>query len=256
MRLRSIVIAALFLPNLAVASLPPAMQEKVESLSRESDALVKERVHWEGVQQALLAQKQQIEDTQDEIARQQDALNARGAAHNEQAASQQKQLQRSSCKPAADNSDNSSGANVNGGDLDAVKCNKSVKKLNAGTAQLNADAAEIQAQQDALEAKYAKANQDASDWNVHESEATDHLNAVYRAINDWLDRAYPVIADEDFRDEVALRGTDAYCGNHGLPDNMSMGTARRLSDDYRRCLKSVLAAQRKGITVPSAAPHS
>lgn len=252
MRIRVLFITAALLPGLAAAALPPELQQKMESLSRESDAIAKQRTRWEGVQKALLAQKAQIEAAQNAIAQQQDALNARGAQHNQQAAAQQQTLQKSGC---GKDKDDDSG--VSGGDLGTAQCNKDAKQLNANSAGLNTEAADIQAQQAALEAKYAKASQDASDWNAHESQATEHLNQVYQSINDWLDRAYPIITDESFRDEVTARGADAYCENHGLPANMSISVAKHLNDGYRKCLKYVLDAQRKSADVaPAAATHT
>lgn len=249
MRIHVLLFTAAFLPGIAAAALPPDLQQKVESLAKDSDAIAKERVRWEGVQKALLEQKAQIEATQNEIAQQQDALNARGTAHNQAAASQQQHLQKGGCGKDKDDS------GVSGGDLGAAQCNKDAKQLNANTADLNTEAQDIQSQQTALQAKYAKANQDASDWNAHESQATEQLNRVYQSMNDWLDRAYPVIADSDFRDEVSARGVDAGCENHGLPESMSISTAKHLAEGYRKCFKSVLAAQHAATKAPPAASN-
>lgn len=247
MRVHALFIAAALVPGLATAALPPDLQQKMESLSKESDAIAKQRLRWEGVQKALLAQKAQIEATQNEIAEAQDALNARGAQHNQQAAAQQQTLKKSGCGKDKDDS------GVSGGDLATAQCNKDAKQLNASTTDLNTEAQDIQSQQAALEAKYAKASQDASDWNAHESQATEHLNEVYQSMNDWLDKVYPIITDENFRDEVTARGADAYCENRGLPGNMSISTAKKLNDGYRKCLKSVLAAEQAATkTAPAA----
>ena len=250
MRIRVLFLAAILLPGIAAAALPPDLQQRVETLARESDAIAKQRVRWEGVQKALLAQKQAIEAAQNEIAQQQDALNARGTAHNQQAAAQQQHLQKGGCGKDKDDS------GVSGGDLGTAQCNKDAKQLNANTADINTEAQDIQSQQATLEARYAKANQDASDWNAHESQATEQLNLVYRSMNDWLDRAYPVIADTDFRDEVSARGADASCANNGLPESMSIGTAKHLAEGYRKCFKSVLAAQHDAPKAqPAASTH-
>jgi septal ring factor EnvC (AmiA/AmiB activator) len=227
------------LPGLAAAAITPEMQQKIESLSRESDGIARQRLRWEGVQDSLLKQKAEIEAKQNEIAEAQDALNARGAQHNQQVNAQQQRLQKGGCGKQDDDS------GVSGGDLATAQCDKDAKRLNAGSAGLNAQVADIQAQQDALSAKYAKANQDASDWNAHESQVTEQLNKVYRSMNDWLDRAYPVISDDGFRDEVAARGADAACTNRGLPADMSIVTAKRLNDSYRKCLKTMLQAERE-----------
>ena len=248
MRVQTLLIAAaLSLPGLAAAAIPPELQQKIESLSRESDTIAKQRLRWEGVQASLLKQKAAIEAAQNDIAQQQDALNARGAQHNQQVSAQQQRIDKGGCGKK----DNESG--VSGGDLATAQCDKDAKKLNANTADLNAQVADIQAEQDALSAKYAKANQDASDWNAHESEVTEQLNKVYSSMNDWLDRAYPIIVDDGFRDEVAARGEDAACANHGLPPDMSIATAKRLNDGYRKCLKSMLQAERAAAKAAPAA---
>ena len=224
-------------PGLAAAAITPELQQKIASLVKQSDVIAHDRDYWENMQAAMLKQRAEIEAAQNDIAQQQDALNARGAQHNQQVSDQQQRLQKGGCGKQDDSSQ------VSGGDLGAVQCNKAIKQANANSADLNAQVADIQSQQDALQAKYAKANQDASDWNAHESEVTEHLNKVYRSMNDWLDQAYPVIADEGFRDEVTARGADAVCANHGLPSDMSIGTAKRLHDGYRKCLKTMLQAE-------------
>ena len=151
-------LLALALPTLATASMPPELQAKVESLAKESDGLVKQRHKWEGVQQALLAQKQQIEAAQKELGALQDNLNQKSAVHNQAATAQQQRLQKGGCG----GKDNDSG--VAGGDLATDQCDKDAKKLNAGSADLNTESAQLQTDQDKLDAQYAKANRDASDW--------------------------------------------------------------------------------------------
>jgi len=241
MRAATLLMSFILLsPVLAGADLPPELQQKMEALTKESDAIAKQRIRWESVQAALLKQKAEIEATQKAVMQQQDALDQRGAQHNQQAAVQQQHIQKGGCSTKDD------GSGVSGGDLSVAQCDKDAKKLNATTADLNADAQSIQAEQMALEAKYAKANQDASDWQAHESQATDHLNAVYHSMNDWLDKVYPIIADSDFRDEVTARNADGYCKNRGLPSGtLSIPTLKRLNDGYRKCLKYMLEAQRK-----------
>jgi chromosome segregation ATPase len=240
-RISMLLLAGLMLPALA-AAMPPELQAKVEALAKDSDAIAKQRHKWEGVQQALLAQKQQIEDAQKELDQQQEDLSHKSAAHNQAAAAQQQRLQKGGCE----GKDNGSG-----GDLGATECNKDAKKLNASTADLNAETTSLQSEQTALEAKYAKANQDASDWNAHESMATDHLNQVYRQMNIWLDKAYDVITDPDFRDEVTAQKADDVCENKGLPSGtLPIATVKRLTDSYRKCLKYVLEAQQKAAAAP------
>jgi hypothetical protein len=236
----------LVLPGLAVAAMPPELQTKVETLAKESDSLYKQRHKWEGVQQALLAQKQKIEAAQKEIDQQQEDLSHKSAAHNQATAAQQQRLQNGGCGGKDSGS---------GGDLGATECNKDAKKLNASTADLNTETTNLQSEQTALEAKYAKANQDASDWNAHESVATEHLNQVYRDMNAWLDKTYDVITDSDFRDEVTARNADAYCENKGLPSGtLPIATVTRLSEGYRKCLKYVVSAQQKAAAPGATAP--
>ena len=234
------LLLGMLLPGFAAAAMPPELQAKVEALSKQSDSLYRQRRRWEGVQQALLAQKQQIEAAQKEIDQQQEDLDHKSAAHNQAAAAQQQRLKGGGC------------GDKSGGELSNDQCNKDAKQLNAGTKDLNAESADLQSEQAALETRYAKANQDASDWNAHESQATDHLNQVYRGMNEWLDRAYAVIADADFRDEISARNADAQCENKGLPSGtLPIATLERLWDGYRKCLKYVLAAQHEA----AAAPH-
>jgi hypothetical protein len=237
------LLLGLLLPGLAAAAMPPELQAKAEALAQQSDSLYKQRRKWEGVQQALLAQKQQIEAAQKEIDQQQDDLDHKSAAHNQAAVAQQQRLKSGGC------------SDKSGGELSNDQCNKDAKKLNADSADLNTQSTDLQTQQSALEAKYAKANQDASDWNAHESQATDHLNQVYRGMNGWLDKAYGVITDSDFRDEVTAQKADTWCENRGLPSGvLPIATVKRLTDAYRGCLKHVLDAQQKGITAPTPGP--
>ncbi|HEY3644779.1 MAG TPA: hypothetical protein VGM16_05510 [Gammaproteobacteria bacterium] len=230
------LLLSLTLPGLAAAAMPPELQARVAALAKQSDSLYKQRRKWEGVQQALLAQKQQIEADQAELGKRQEDLDRMSATHNQAAAAQQQRLKGGGC-------DKDKG----GGELGDDQCNKDAKQLNAGTKQLNAESASLETEQAALETKYAKANQDASDWNAHESQATEHLNQVYRGLNDWLDKAYGVITDSDFRDEVTAQGADAQCENKGLPaGTLPIATVKRLADGYRKCLSYVLSAQQQG----------
>lgn len=250
MRIQVLLVAAVLLPGLAAADIAPELQQKVESLAKESDAIARQRLRWEGAQAVLLKQKAEIEATQADLTRQQDALNARGAQHNQQVADQRQLIAKGGCGHDDD------GSGVAGGDLNTATCDKNAKQLNAGSADLNAQSADLQSQQAALQAKYAKAQQDASDWNAQESQATEQLNKVYRSMNDWLDKAYPVITDDGFRDEVTARGADAVCANHGLPADMSISTAKRLNDTYRKCLKTMLQPRPDATkTAPGASVH-
>jgi hypothetical protein len=241
-------LMGILLPGLAAAAMPQPLQSKVEALAQRADSISKQRHKWEGVQQALMAQKPQIEAAQKELDQQQDDLNSKSAVHNQAAAAQQQRLKDSGCG----GKDNGSG-----GDLGTANCNKDAKKLNANSADLNTETTGLQSEQTVLEAKFTRANQDASDWNAHESVATQHLNGVYHDMNDWLDSAYEVITDGDFRDEVTARGTDADCENKGLPaGTLPIATVKRLTDSYRKCFRSVLDAQHKSATAaPTSSTH-
>lgn len=229
-------LVGLMLPGLA-AAMPPDLQTKVEALAREADSLERQRRKWEGVQQALLAQQQQIEDSQKDIQQQQDALEQQRATHDQQAAQHEQALK--SSKSDCNSGDDSSSEH-------ARECNSGIKDLNQKTSDLNTEATSLEAEQAKLDAQYAKNNQTASDWNANESVAVDHLNTLYHTMNDWLDKAYDVITNGDFRDEVTLQKADAYCVNRGLPAGLlSIETVKRLTDSYRRCLKYVLTQQRK-----------
>ncbi len=246
--MRFLVVSALvlMLPTQTMAAMPDALQAKVESLAKESDGLAKQRHKWESVQQALMAQKQQIEATQKENTHAQDALNQRADSHDQQVAAQQNVLK-------AKQTDCGNGSNTTS---HANDCDNAAKSLNQKTGDLNTDTATLQTEQAKLNAKYATDNQTASDWNAHESVATDRLNEVYRATNEWLDQAYPVIVDLDFRDAVTATGTDSVCENHGLPaGKLSIPTVVRLSDAYRKCLKSVLSAEQKAVAPAAATTH-
>ncbi len=247
MRLVIVCFLGLLLPGVAAAAMPDILQQKVQALVKESDGIAKQRHKWETVQQALMAQKQQIEANQKAVQDAQDALNQRTVSHNQQVTDQQKALnaKKSDCQAG----DSSSAQHVD-------DCDNDIKSLNQKTGTLNADVGSVQSDQAKLDAQYAQANQDASDWNAHESLATQHLNDVYQAGNDWLDRAYAIITDSDFRDAVTATGSDAYCENHGLPTGkLSIPTLNRLSDAYRKCLKTVLSAEEKTPAPAAATTH-
>ena len=246
MRFVIVCFIGLLLPALAVAGMPDVLQQKVQGLVSESDSIAKQRHKWETVQQALMAQKQQIEATQKAVEEAQDALNQRTVSHNQQITAQQQALKKneSDCKSG----------DTSAGHVD--DCDKDIKDLNQKTGNLNADVGSVETDQAKLDAQYAQANQDASDWNAHESLATQHLNDVYRAGNDWLDRAYTVITDSDFRDAVTATGSDAVCENRGLPTTkLSIPTLNRLTDAYRKCLKTVLSAEERAPAPAAATTH-
>ena len=240
-----ILVGALLLPVL-VAAMPQDLQAKVEALVKESDEIAKQRHKWETVQQALMDQKKQIEAEQQAVAQAQDTLNQRAVSHNQQVSAQQKALdaKKSDCQ-----SGDSSAGHVD-------DCDKDIKDLNQKTGSLKADVGAVETDQAKLDAQFAQANQDASDWNAHESLATQHLNDTYKAGNDWLDRAYGVITDSDFRDAVTATGSDAVCENRGLPTGkLSIPIMNRLSDAYRKCLKTVLSADKKTPAPAAATTH-
>jgi len=246
MRFTVLCLIGLMLPGLAAAAMPDTLQQKVQALVKESDGIAKQRHKWETVQQALMAQKQQIEANQKAVENAQDALNQRAVSHNQQVADQQKALK-------ANQSDCEHG-DRSAGHVD--DCDNDIKGLNQKTGSLNSDIGSVQTDQAKLDAQYAQANQDASDWNAHESLATQHLNEVYQAGNDWLDRAYGVITDSDFRDAVTATGSDAVCENHGLPTGkLSIPTLNRLSEAYRKCLKTVLSGEAKAPAPAAATTH-
>jgi chromosome segregation ATPase len=247
-RLVIVCLMGLLLPSVAAAAMPDVLQQKVQALARESDGIAKQRHKWETVQQALLAQKKQIEATQEAVMNAQDTLNQRSVSHNQQVAAQQEALKKneSGCR---------NGGEQGSGHVD--DCDKDIKDLNQKTGALDSDVGSVESEQAKLDAQYAQANQDASDWNAHESLATQHLNEVYRAGNDWLDRAYEVITDQDFRDEVTATGSDASCENRGLPaGKLSIPTLVRLSEAYRKCLKTVLSAELRAPAPPPRQPTS
>ncbi|HEY1773615.1 MAG TPA: hypothetical protein VGH91_10540 [Gammaproteobacteria bacterium] len=245
MRFVSVFLIGLLSPMLVAAAMPDVLQQKVQTLTQESDSIAKQRHKWETVQEALMAQKKQIEANQKAVTDAQDALNQRTVSHNQQVATQQQALD-------AKKSDCQTG-DTSAGHVD--DCDKDIKDLNQKTGALNSDVGSVQSDQAKLDAQFAQANQDASDWNAHESLATQHLNEVYQAGNDWLDRAYQVITDSDFRDAVTATGSDAYCENRGLPSGkLSIPTLNRLSEAYRKCLKVVLSADKK-TPAPAAASH-
>ena len=239
-------LMGLLLPAIAAAAMPDDLQQKVQALVKESDGIARQRHKWETVQQALMAQKKQIEANQKAVKDAQDALNQRTVSHNQQVADQQKALK-------ANQSDCEHGDR---GAAHVDDCDNDIKDLNQKTGALDADVGSVQTDQARLDAQYAQANQDASDWNAHESLATQHLNEVYEAGNDWLDRAYAVITDSDFRDAVTATGADAFCENHGLPTGkLSIPTLSRLSEGYRKCLKTVLSAEAKAPAPAAATTH-
>ncbi|HEX2667822.1 MAG TPA: hypothetical protein VHP13_05565 [Gammaproteobacteria bacterium] len=240
-----LLVLILLLPVAARAAMPPELQAKLETLAKESDGLAKQRAKWEGVQKALLEQKKDIDESQYTISQRQADLGQRSVAHNQKAGAQNAALKGS--QDDCNNGGNNSSGHAN-------ECNTKIKDINQQTGDINADAAALKAEQDSLDAQYAKANQTASDWNLHERQAVKQLNAVYKGMNDWLDRAYDMVANPDFRDEITARGVDAVCENRGLPSGtLSIATMNRLSDYYRKCLKSVLAEQKKAA---AAAPAS
>lgn len=237
MRLVLLLVLASLLPLTARAALPPELQAKFETLVKESDGFAKQRAKWEGVQKALLEQKKDIDESQYTISQRQADLSQRSASHNQRASAQSAALKGSQAD--CNNGGNNSSGHAN-------ECNTKIKDINQETGDLNADAAALKAEQDSLDAQYAKANQTASDWNLHERQAVKQLNVVYKGMNDWLDRAYDMVVNPDFRDEITARGADAVCENRGLPSGtLSIPTMNRLSDYYRKCLKTVLAEQKK-----------
>jgi len=206
-------------------------QSKVESLIQEFSSTARDLRKWQTAQAALLQQKASIDATAADLAKRQDALNAQMQAHNDRA-EQQKQLLAKSRKECNNGGDNTS-EHVN-------TCDNNIKKLNKQTAALDAELLPLQTEQTDIDVAYTQYNQTANDWAVQEQRTTTALNAVYRSMNDWADRADGLIGSGPFQTEILAEHWEKYCPNRGMPSGvLSIDAVMRYANTYDKCLKYV-----------------
>ncbi len=239
------LLAASMLMLTAHAGVSGESRSKVGSLILEFNGTTRDLHKWQTAQAALLQQKAAIDATAADLAKRQDALNQLMDAHNA-ASGQQKQRiakNRSECNNmgAADGSNTSGHVN---------RCDNEIKKLNKQTAALDAELLPLQTEQTSINVAYTQYNQAANDWSVQEQRTTTALNAVYRSMNDWTDRAEGLILSDTFQTEILAEHWERYCPNRPLPSGvLSIDVITRYADGYDKCLKYV-DAQRH-----AAAPH-
>lgn len=239
------LLAASMLVLTAHAGAPGESRSKVESLILEFNGTARDLHKWQAAQAALLQQKVYIDSTAGALARRQEALNRQMDAHN--AASEEQKQQIAKNRKECNNMGAADGTNTSG---HVNACDNQIKKLNKQTAALDAELLPLQTEQTSIDVAYTQYNQAANDWSVQEQRTTTALNAVYRSMNDWADRAEGLIVSDTFQTEILAERWERYCPNRPLPSGvLSIDVITRYADGYDKCLKYV-DAQRH-----ATAPH-
>ena len=234
--LRSVTLPIL-IALAATSAMADAPGDKVHTLVRDYVSIDHDLRKTQALQAALMQQKSKIDATGAGLNNRQDALNDQANSHNTEAAAQQRALvkSKSDCNNA---NQNSSG--------EANACDNAIKQLNQKTADLNAGVAPLQQQQSELDLEYAQYNQTANDWSVQEQRTMTELNTLYRALNDWADRADDLMGSGPFQDEVEANHADKQCVHHGLPDGVvSIEELQTYAAGAERCLRYIDAQRRK-----------
>lgn len=236
MLLRSAVLPILVAMTTAAAA-ADAPGDKVHTLVKDYASINRDLRKTQAVQAALMQQKSKIDATGADLNKRQDALNDQADSHNTEAAAQQRALvkNKSDCNNANQNSSGQANA-----------CDNDIKKLNQKTADLNASVAPLQQQQSELDLEYAQYNQAANDWSVQEQRTMTELNTLYRALNDWADRADDLMGSEPFQEEVEDNHADKQCVHHALPDGVvGIEELQSYAAGAERCLRYIDAQRRK-----------
>lgn len=232
------ILPYLILTAVTLALSAPAWADgdKLDALIKDYGTIGRDLHKAQATQAALMKQKTALDARGADLSRRQAALNAQADSHNSAAAEQQRELAKS--RSDCNNSNQNSSGQAN-------ECDNAIKKLNQKTADLNAGVAPLQAQQNQLDLEYGQYNQAANDWTEQENRNTTALNALYRALNDWSDRADGLMGSGPFMDEVEASHAGEACTHRNLPDGMlSIEELQHYAAGAERCLKYV-AAQRK-----------
>lgn len=191
-------------------------------------------------QAALMKQKTALDAQGADLSKRQDALNQQADSHNSAAAEQQRQLAKS--KSECNNRDYVDGKNT---PQHIADCDAEIKKLNKQTQEVNAGVLPLETQQNSLDLEYSQYNQAANDWTVQEDRNTTALNALYRAINDWADRADDYMGSAPFLDKVQAYHANQTCAERNLPDGLlSIDELQHYAAGAERCLRYI-ASRRK-----------
>lgn len=225
---------------LLILAPPPAVYaegDKVGALIKDYGSISHDLHKAQQTQSVLLKQKAALDVRGSNLSKRQDALNNQANAHNAEAAAQQRALAKS--KSDCNNSNQNSSGQANA-------CDNNIKKLNQKTADLNATVSPLQQQQSELDLEYGQYNQAANDWTAQENENTTSLNALYRALNDWADRADDLMGSAAFHEEMESSHADQVCAYHTLPDGMlSIEDLQHYAAGAERCLRYIDAQRHK-----------
>ena len=216
--LRSVVLL------LVIAMMPAAAWagagDKVDTLLRDYSSISSDLHKMQLTQADLMKQKAALDAQGSTLSRRQDALNAQPNATYAPATNQQ--------KPLGDNK---------------------AKKLKKMSLVADAGALPLETRQSELDLKYSQYDEVANDWNAQEQQTVTALNALYRALNSWADRADDFMGSVPFRKEMEASHAGEACAHRALPDGtLSIEELQDYAAGAERCLRYV-AARRK----PSAA---
>lgn len=236
----------LLLPLLIVA-LPSAAwagSDKMTALLKDYSSISRDLYKAQQTQAVLLKQKTDLDDKGLNLSSRQLALNTQADTHNSVAEQQKREL--AAAKSNCSNSDYVDGKNT---PQHINDCDNKVKKLNKVTLQVNAGVKPIQDQQSELDLEFAQYTQAANDWSVQEDRNTTSLNALYRALNDWADRADDYMGGAPFLDQVEAAHADQVCSHRNLPDGLlSIEELQHYAAGADRCLKYVATQQKLAST--------
>ena len=221
--------------------------DKMAALLKDYSSISRDLHKAQQTQAVLLKQKTDLDDKGLNLSGRQLALNSQTDTHNSVAAQQQKDLD--AAKSNCNNSGNSNSGNT---PQHVNDCDNKVKKLNKVTLEVNASVKPIQDQQSQLDLEFAQYTQAANDWSVQEDQNTTSLNALYRALNDWADRADDYMGSAPFLDQVEAGHADQVCSHRNLPDGLlSIEELQHYTAGADRCLKYVATQQKLAATHPA-----
>jgi chromosome segregation ATPase len=178
----------------AAAASPGNMRVQIRDLWQEGDALGRQRLTLMTTQKNLLQQQQELETSAQQLAGQQIQLNQQAETHNQQVATQEKSLHKNRLE--CNNTGVVTGANTAN---HVNECDNAIKALNAKTTGINAGAPNLAAQQAAVAEQVAENQLKINAWYLQEHQTVNQLNLVYRNTNDWMERAYVLIASSHFQ---------------------------------------------------------
>jgi len=231
-------LLSLFLPAAALAG----GTDDMDSLLKDYGAISQSLYKAQQTQTALLKQKEAIDAQGVELVARQQGMNSETEVHSSIEVAEQKELD-----AKKDQCDKGSSGSGKGGPPHADGCGKGPKKLGKITLAASVSGTPQESRQTLLDLEFGQYTQSANDWTEQENRNVTAANALYRALNDWVDRADYYMRGASFQDAVQASHADKVCARNRLPEGtLSIEQLQLYAVDAEHCLHYVAVRRKPG----------